>query len=191
MERARLRLTGTSYAVLAIVNHLTVATPYDLKQAIERSTQNFWQVPHTTAYQELARLAASGFLSEHQEAGGRRRKRYTLTAHGRDALCAWAEQPQTDPPQLRDEALLKVFAGADPKPILESRQVWHRRKLMELEDYLETIRQKRGAQPELAGPERTLLAGVVYHRKMLEVIQELAERRTTGHGRERSRAGRA
>ena len=44
------------------------ATSYDLKQAIEISIQNFWPVPHTTAYEEPARLAAAGYL-----AGARRR----------------------------------------------------------------------------------------------------------------------
>jgi len=71
---ARLGLTGTSYALLALVTHLDIATSYDLKQAVERSTQDFWHVPHTTVYGEAARLVAAGLLAEDQEAGGRRRK---------------------------------------------------------------------------------------------------------------------
>jgi PadR family transcriptional regulator, regulatory protein AphA len=177
MERKPIRLTSTSYAVLAVVHHLGEATPYELKAAIERSTQNFWQVPHTTAYDEPARLAAGGYLSEQREAGGRRRKRYALTAAGREALHAWARTPEADPPQLRDEALLKIFAGADPEPILVARRAWHEAKLAELEGYLEAVREARGEARELAGPERTLVAGVAYHRKMLEVMEELAAAR--------------
>ena len=55
-----------------------------------------------------------GYLSVEQEPGGRRRKSYALTAAGREALAAWAAEPTAAPPQLRDELMLKVFAGADP-----------------------------------------------------------------------------
>ena len=79
MKRKPIRLSQTSYAVLALFDHLGEATSYDLKQAIERSIENFWQVPHTTAYDEPARLAAGGYLTVRQEPGGRRRKRYALT----------------------------------------------------------------------------------------------------------------
>jgi PadR family transcriptional regulator, regulatory protein AphA len=178
VKRKPIRLTGNSYAVLAVIDQLGVATPYELKRAIERSTQNFWQVPHTTAYDEPARLAAGGYLSEAQEQGGRRRKRYALTDAGREALRRWAAEAEADPPQLRDEGLLKVFAGADPKPILERRRAWHAAKLAELEGYLAAVREACGEEREIAGPERTLLAGVAFHRMMLDVIEELAAQRT-------------
>src|SRR6478736_8012247 len=105
------RLTGTSYAVLALIGLLGEASPYDLKQALERSVENFWPVPHTTFYAEPARLAQEGLLSERQEQGGRRRKTYALTDPGREALASWAASPELAPPQLREEATLKVFAG--------------------------------------------------------------------------------
>jgi len=169
MKRKPIRLTGTSYAVLAVVGHLGEATPYDLKQAIERSTQNFWQVPHTTAYDEPARLAAGGYLSEHQETGGRRRKRYALTDAGRAALEAWAAAPSTAPPQVRDEGLLKIFAGGDPEPLADARRAWHATKLAELEQLMEGIPSARADD----GPARSLRAGIAYHRAMLAAIEEL------------------
>lgn len=170
MKRKSIRLTGTSYAVLAVVGHLGEATPYDLKQAIERSTQNFWQVPHTTAYDEPARLAAGGYLSEQQEAGGRRRKRYVLTDEGRAALEAWAAEPSTAPPQVRDEGLLKIFAGGDPEPLATARRAWHAAKLAEFEEILEAV----PADLVESGPARSLRAGIAYHRAMLAAIEELA-----------------
>jgi DNA-binding PadR family transcriptional regulator len=169
MTRGSLRLSPTSYALLALLEHLGEATSYDIKQALERSIENFWPVPHTTAYDEPARLAEGGFLSSRQEPGGRRRKLYTLTDEGRAALRAWAAAPTAAPPQLRDELLLKVFAGGDPLPLLAARRAWHAEKLAELEGYLDNIRQAG----TWLGPERTLIAGTAYHRKMLEVLQEL------------------
>ena len=166
MKDKPIRLTATSYALLALLDHLGEVTPYDIKQALERSIENFWQVPHTTAYDEPARLAAGGYLATRQEPGGRRRRLYAITEEGRAALRAWAEKPTAAPPQLRDELLLKLFAGADPTALLVERAAWHEAKLAELETYLQDVRASGG----WVGPMRTLVAGVAYHRKMLEVL---------------------
>lgn len=176
MKRKPIRLTQTSYAVLALFQHLGEATSYDLKQAIELTIQNFWQVPHTTAYDEPARLAAGGYLDVRQEPGGRRRKLYSLTDLGREALTAWTAEPLAAPPQLRDEAMLKVFAGAEPGPLLPARRAWHEAKLVELNALLELVREAGG--PER--PERTLVAGVTYHRKMLEMLEMLEQIAASG-----------
>ncbi|HEY0318134.1 MAG TPA: PadR family transcriptional regulator [Solirubrobacterales bacterium] len=161
-----IRLTGTSYALLALLDEFGEATSYEIKQALERSIENFWPVPHTTAYEEPARLAAAGYLSARQESGGRRRRIYALTDAGREALAAWAAEPTAAPPQMRDELLLKVFAGADPAALLEARAAWHREKLEELGGYLEQARAAEGYERS----ERTLMAGVAYHQKMLELL---------------------
>src|SRR6478735_7154118 len=132
-----IKLTGTSYALLALLKEFGDLTSYDIKQAMESSIQNFWPVPHTTAYEEPARLAAAGYLSAHQEEGGRRRRVYVLTDLGREVLTEWAADPDVAPPQVRDEAILKLFAGADPDAMQETRVAWHRQKLEELQGYLQ------------------------------------------------------
>jgi PadR family transcriptional regulator, regulatory protein AphA len=173
------RLTTTSYAVMSLLEMLGEATPYDLKQALERSIENFWPVPHTTFYDEPARLAQAGFLSQRQESGGRRRKRYALTDSGRRALRAWADTPGAGPPQYRDEGMLKVFAGADPQAVYAGRGDWHRAKLAELEGYLENLR----AMPEelradgWRGAEATLIAGIDYQHQMIDTFERLIEGR--------------
>jgi PadR family transcriptional regulator, regulatory protein AphA len=177
MKGKSIRLTSTSFAVLSLLDLLGEATPYDLKQALERSIENFWPVPHTTFYAEPARLAGGGLLSEQQEAGGRRRKLYALTDQGRDALRAWARTPGAAPPQMRDEGMLKIFAGADPRPIFEGRSEWHRAKLTELEGYLENL----GDDDAWQGARASLIAGVTYHRQMLAPIERfLAETAAEG-----------
>lgn len=169
MKRKLTRLTSTSYALLALLNQLGEATPYEIKQAMDKSIENFWPVPHTTAYEEPARLATGGYLSVHQEDGGRRRKTYSLTEEGRSALAAWAQDATAAPPQLRDETMLKVFAGADPMAFLEPRRTYHREKLAELEGYLAEVRDEEAWHPS----QLALTTGVVYHRKMLEMLDEL------------------
>jgi DNA-binding PadR family transcriptional regulator len=173
MESKPIKLSGTSYALLAVLNEFGEMTSYDLKQAMESTIQNFWPVPHTTAYEEPARLAAGGYLSAHQEEGGRRRRVYSLTDLGREVLTEWAADPDANPPQLRDEAILKLFAGADPDAMHDRRVEWHRGKLDELQGYLDLARSGEGFDRS----ERTLLAGIAYHQKMLEAIEMVAEER--------------
>lgn len=170
MKDKPIKLTGTSYALMALLQECGELTSYELKGELERSIENFWPVPHTTAYEEPARLAAAGYLSARQEEGGRRRRVYALTEAGREALAAWAADPSAAPPQLREEAVLKAFAGADPGPLLEGRLVWHRGKLEELRGYLAEVREADGYERS----ERTLTVGIAYHEKMIELL-EIAE----------------
>jgi DNA-binding PadR family transcriptional regulator len=168
------RLTSTSYAVLTLLELLGEATSYDLKQALVVSIENFWPVPHTTFYEEPARLAKAGYLSARQEPHGRRRRLYKLTASGRAALREWAADPALAPAQFRDEAMLKIFAGADPRRVMEHRRPWHCEKLRELEGYLANLRAgRRGPRTDRwRGAEATLIAGTGYHRHMLALIDE-------------------
>lgn len=170
MKSKPIRLTSNSYALLALLDQLGESTSYDIKQALDKSIQNFWPVPHTTAYEEPARLASGGYLSARQEPNGRRRKLYAVTEEGREALRAWAAEPTAAPPQLRDEAMLKAFAGADPQPLLEARVDWHRNKLAELEGYLAEVQEAEGWE----GSERALIAGIAYQQKMLELLAAVA-----------------
>jgi PadR family transcriptional regulator AphA len=171
------RLTTTSYAVLSLLDTFGEATPYELKQVLEHTIENFWPVPHTTFYEEPARLAKAGYLSQRQERGGRRRKRYALTDAGREALRAWADSPGAPPSQYRDEGMLKVFAGADSRVVFAGRSDWHRAKLAELEGYMEALR----AEPEgpgkerWRGPEATLVAGIAYHRQMIAAFDRFVD----------------
>jgi PadR family transcriptional regulator AphA len=171
MKSKSIRLTANSYALMALLEQLGEATSYDIKGAIEKSIANFWPVPHTTAYEEPARLAAAGYLSVRQEPGGRRRKVYALTDEGRAAVREWAAEPSAAPPQLRDEHMLKAFAGAPRRPLLEERTAWHREKRAELQGYLEEV---RGSE-RWEGSERALVAGVAYHTKMLELLDQVRE----------------
>jgi DNA-binding PadR family transcriptional regulator len=166
-----MRLTGTSYAVLSVLDALGPATPYDLKQALEVSVQNFWPVPHTTAYSEPERLARAGLLSVEQEQAGRRRKVYALTDEGREKLHEWAASASLSAPQLREEGVLKIFAGADPRPILQARLDWHRAKLQELQGYLEAV----GEDPAKAGVRTSLLVGTGYESLIVDALARSLE----------------
>lgn len=169
MSTEQIRLTGTSYAVLTLLDQLGEATPYDLKGALERSVANFWPVPHTTFYAEPERLAKGGYLTMRQEQGGRRRKLYSLTDAGRQALQTWASSPEVSESQIRDEATLKIFAGGDPREIFGRQREWRATKLAELEGYLQEL---EAAPPTRHTPAivATLSIGIDYERMLLDSI---------------------
>jgi DNA-binding PadR family transcriptional regulator len=166
----RMKLTTTSYALLALLDQLGEATSYDIKLALDKSIQNFWPVPHTTAYEEPARLADGGYLTVHREEEGRRRKTYALTPAGRRALREWADEPTASPSQYKDELMVKVFAGADPSKLVGARIAWHRAKIDEFEEILGYLEAEGGWERS----ERTVIAGLAYHRLMVQMIEELS-----------------
>lgn len=174
--QSSIRLTGTSYAVLGLIQMLGEATPYELKSALEASVANFWPVQHTTFYGEPARLAKAGYLTEDQEETGRRRKRYRITERGGRALAEWVAEPTFRAPQLRDEQMLRIFLGADPRPLLERRLAWHREKLAELEGYLTAVRKGEDeAGMGSPGAELALIGGTIYHRTLGESLARYVE----------------
>lgn len=109
-------LTPTSYLVLGLVGHLGEATSYDLKRSVAETIGGFWSVPHSQLYAEPTRLVGLGLLREQQEAGGRRRRTYSLTDGGRGSLDRWLASPTDEGTELRDLALLKLYFGGQAGP---------------------------------------------------------------------------
>lgn len=104
-----LRLSATSYVVLGLVALRGASTPYDLKRAVRRSVGYFWPFPHSQLYGEPERLAAAGLLAVERESHGRRRKTYSITESGREAVKLWLREPAGEPFQVRNIAELKLF----------------------------------------------------------------------------------
>src|SRR5438270_6913346 len=128
-----LELTITSYIVLGLLSMGGEATPYDLKQIALRGVGHFWSLPHSQLYAEPSRLARAGYVTEHQEPAGRRRKLYNLTDRGRAAFEDWLRIPTPELYMLRDLALLKLFFGSDARVLAEAQLETHRQRLSEYE----------------------------------------------------------
>jgi PadR family transcriptional regulator, regulatory protein AphA len=106
-----LRLSPVSYLVLGLIGLRGASTPYQLKRAASRSINYFWPFPHSQLYGEPERLAAAGLLSEEREEVGRRRKLYSLTSLGKQALEDWLATPPGAIFEMRDMAVLQLFFG--------------------------------------------------------------------------------
>ena len=169
------RLTPTSFIVLGLLELSGEATPYALKQAVRRTVGNFWSLQHAQLYSEPARLAEAGYLSERQEQGGRRRKRYSLTPKGRRALEEWREAPAEQLYEFRDPGLLKLFFGADPAELAETQLELHRRQLAEYEA-LQSF--DNGEKPR--GPWLALESGIGHQREYIRFWEELRRGRRRG-----------
>ena len=144
------------------------ATPYELKQAVAMTLGNFWSVQHAQLYSEPERLAKAGYLSERREVGGRRRRRYSLTAKGKAALAEWREEPTDQLSELRDLALLKLFFGADPAELGEVQLEAHQRKLGEYE-VMRRMDPGEGAR----GPWLALDSGIGHEREWVRFWERL------------------
>jgi DNA-binding PadR family transcriptional regulator len=106
---APIKLTPHSYLVLGMVR-LGVNSGYTIKKVADRSTQNFWPISLAQVYPELARLEKAGLLTRSDNPhGGRNRSAYAITDRGEEALRVWLRSPTMVAPQMRDEALLRVF----------------------------------------------------------------------------------
>jgi len=147
------------------------ATPYELKGLVAASVGNFWSLHHAQLYTEPERLTRAGYLKETREAGGRRRKRYTLTLAGREALRAWLAETTDELPELRDAALLRLFFDADAAPLAEAQLVAHRAKLREYEQLA-----REAGEDAPSGPLTALQAGIVHEREWVRYWQRLRTR---------------
>src|ERR1700693_2495950 len=106
---AAAHLTSTSYLVLGLVEREGPSTPYDLKRHVAATIGNFWSFPHALLYKEPPRLVELGLLTEEREDVGRRRRLFTITGPGRDAIRAWLASPSEERTELRDAGLLQLF----------------------------------------------------------------------------------
>ncbi|HEX3909854.1 MAG TPA: PadR family transcriptional regulator [Solirubrobacteraceae bacterium] len=165
---SKLRLTETSYIVLGLLEQIEPATPYDVKQVAQISTANFWALPHTQLYTECARLAGEGLLDERREETGRRRRIYRLTKRGREYLDAWRGVVESDHYELRDEATLKLFFGADPEALAATQVEAHEARLRIYEQLLER------AEGLPRGQRLALDCGIGHEREFVRFWSSLA-----------------
>jgi PadR family transcriptional regulator AphA len=102
------KLNATSYVVLGMLSY-GPATSYDLKQRVGFTIGNFWAFAHSQLYDEPARLVSDGLVAEEVEEGGRRKRTYSITTEGRDALQGWLAEHTDEQTEVRDLGLLKLF----------------------------------------------------------------------------------
>jgi len=168
-----LKLSPTSYIVLGLLDGSPEdeMTPYDIKQRLAVSVDNFWPTPHAQVYREPERLAAGGYVTERREAAGRRRRFYAITDRGRAAVQAWRHEAPDDLPELRDAGVLKLFFDADPGTVADHQLTVHRAKLAEYEALRAEV-----LALLTPGQLRALDFGIAFERAMVGLWEGLEDR---------------
>ncbi|MBV9337890.1 MAG: PadR family transcriptional regulator [Solirubrobacterales bacterium] len=170
------RLGPTSYVVLGSIALRGPSTSYDLKRFVEVTLGHFWSFPHSQLYAEPDRLARAGLLSENREQDGRRKRTYTITGAGRDALDAWLREPTLAQPEIRDPGLLKVFfselTGEDEfQALVREQAAIHRATLASYE----SLWQRYSERTEYAHRMLPLRWGLRMERGLVAFWEELAD----------------
>ena len=157
---------------------------YDLTKWMERETNHFFSVGHSSIYPALARLEEGG-LVEHEVVPsdkGPERKVFSVTGAGREALLAWADAPPAER-QMRDEQLVKALcypymARERALARLGEEKARHEEKLSQYEGFgheLEDLLQEGGISREAyLGTRLTLSCGTGAERSYVEWCEEAA-----------------
>jgi len=142
-------LTKTAYVILGMLT-LGPRTGYEIKSLVDVSTRFFWAASYGQIYPELNRLEGLGLIrGERDDADGRRRKAYELTADGERALHEWLASDDPLHFELRHEGILKLFFAdglddAGRVQLLRSMRAEHER----VRDELRAIEPKAIAKQE-------------------------------------------
>jgi DNA-binding PadR family transcriptional regulator len=142
------QVSGTEAAVLGLLLP-EERSGYDLQQRARGSVGYFWAPARSQIYAVLPRLVAAGLaepLDLVQDRGPAKR-RYRITAAGRDALERWLEDGPIGPEPDRNLLLLKVFFGDLMRPERLREQIRERRlEAEQLKAELATIEKEAEAR---------------------------------------------
>jgi len=154
-------------------------TGYELGKRFDQTVGYFWKSSHQQIYQELHRMAKAGWLRSTAVNQTDRPNRivYELTDCGREVLQHWAQQP-TEPPSVKEELLVKLFALGDVDPgvlvqEIERRHAYHLDRLA----WYESVMAEHYPEPsKLAARKRGhylgLRMGVLSERTTLQWCEE-------------------
>jgi PadR family transcriptional regulator AphA len=179
------QLSQTSYLVLGLLAREGPSTPYDLKRHVAATLGRFWSFPHALLYAEPPRLVSLGLAIETPEQGGRRRRVFTITGAGVDALRAWLVRPSLEPTELRDTGLLQLFfadtGSSNARGVIAHEQLpMHQAKLAGYEEEERLGRALDGAAVRQLTVEawrgQTLQMSLLYERAAVEFWEGVAAR---------------
>ena len=100
------------HALLGFLNYGPM-TGYELKKFFDTSIAHFWNAELSQIYPTLKQAQAEGLVEMNVDVQADRpnRKVYSITDDGRRELIDWLAK-STEPDQIRDPLLIKVFFGA-------------------------------------------------------------------------------
>jgi DNA-binding PadR family transcriptional regulator len=129
-------LPTTAWAVLGLLSFGRELSGYELRKWADASIRFFYGSPAMSQiYRELRRLEARGYVTARPAPPDepRRKRLYTITPAGLDALRVWLREAPVEPPVLKHGAALRVWLGHLSDPATLRRTVEeHRDRAAEL-----------------------------------------------------------
>lgn len=124
-------------------------TGYDLGKRFDQTVGFFWKASNQQIYQELHKMSEAGWVMGETVAQSDRPNRivYEITGQGRQIVDDWAALP-TDPPSVKEELLVKLFAlgDVDTQVVLDELKRRHDFHLQRV-TYYETVMQEHYPTP--------------------------------------------
>lgn len=169
------------HAILAVLVDQP-CSGYDLRKRFEGSVGFFWRASFQQIYRELAKLEEQGLLQSQsvQQENRPDKKIYSVTAAGEQYMRDWIAQP-AEPSPLRDELLVKLFAGhLVPRTVLLAELEQHRQQHRQQLAVYQAIDQQYFQNLETASPEDqfhylTLRHGIRYETEWLDWCDEVVQ----------------
>ena len=149
-------LPTTAWAVLGLLSFGRELSGYELRKWADASVRFFYGSPAMSQiYRELRRLDARGYVKARPAPPDepRRKRLYTITPAGLDALRAWLRDAPVEPPVLKHGPALRVWLGHLSDPATLRRTVEeHRDRAAELAAEVAKARAVAEDQPAWSYP---------------------------------------
>ncbi|WP_330329025.1 PadR family transcriptional regulator [Streptomyces sp. NBC_00536] len=177
-QEARQDLPPTAWAVLGLLSFPGERTGYELKKWADSSLRFFyWSPAISQIYAELRRLEELGYAASARSGPEevRAKRRYSITAAGREALAHWAgDTAEAGPPVLKHGLLLRVWLGhlGEPERLRALVGEHLERTRGELDSVREALAHAADA-PEWAFPRLALRWSERQHLAELELTEAL------------------
>jgi PadR family transcriptional regulator, regulatory protein AphA len=174
-----MELGKTSYVILGMLR-AGAKSGYEIKAKADVSTRFFWAISYGQIYPELKRLEKAGLIAgEADESTERRRRSYTLTAAGEQALHDWLVDDDDLVFELRHEGVLRLFFADALSPderreLLHAIRAKHRRIKRELER-IRPVAEQRATDGGDRFPLLTLETGIAYQDFFVDLYDRLEQ----------------
>lgn len=102
-------LKTSAYLVLGMLR-FGAGSGYAIKKAADITARFFWTTSLAQVYPDLAELEKGGLVTRSDDPrGARPRSRYKVTKKGEESMLRWLSSDREQPPQYRDEGVLRLF----------------------------------------------------------------------------------
>ncbi len=166
------RTNKTQFAILGFLTKRPMSG-YDMQRILEKISRFHWSESNAQLYPILKRLETNAMVTSQIDAasGERKRRLYSITDLGRQAILDWLKRP-IELPKYREEILLKLSLGYN-LPVSQSiKHVQnYQEELLTQVKYLETIEEH--LRVDHAGLANQPFLLIVFHHNRLVIEAKL------------------